>query len=144
MDRFDRKYLVYCQDGARSNFWAAQLTKVGLLETVFEMQNVNIIPKLQDKTYDACILIAQNSKSLGARLSTVMASIRNNPLASLVPIVVIDQDAVEQDKVDYYENGANYVMNSRDYGKGAVEICYILENLLNLVEKYRVDKRFYR
>ena len=144
MEPVDRKYLVYCPDSARSNFWTLQLTRAGILEANIEMQNINIIPKLQDKSYHACILIAPKEKDL--KLETVLAAIRTNPLASLVPIVVIDQEAIEEKKIDYYENGANYVMNSKDYEKGAREICYILGNLLDLVDKYKIgqDKRFLR
>ena len=144
MEQFNRKYLVYCPDSARSNFWTLQLNRAGVLETNMEMQNINIIPKLQDKTYDACILIAPREKNL--KLATVLAAIRTNPLASLIPVIVIDQEAIEEDKVEYYESGANYVTNTRDYEKGAREVCYILENLLSLLEKYKIgqDKRFLR
>lgn len=144
MEDFDYKILVYSSDSNRSTFWQAQLMKVGVLETNMEAQNINIVPKLQDKTYNACILIPSREREI--KLESIMAAIRSNPLASLVPIFVIDQDADESSKLSYYENGANYVLTTKDHAKGAVELCFIIENFLGLVSKYIIgqDRRFLR
>jgi hypothetical protein len=144
MEQFNRKFLLFSENPTEANAWAVQLTKVGVLESNLEMHTVNIVAKLQDKSYDACIiLVADSSPKL---INTILANIRSNRLASLVPVVVIASVNGYEDVFEYYDNGANYVVRTQKREQGAKELCHILENLLILLDKYLMgqDKRFLR
>lgn len=144
MDQFNRKLLIFSESSAEANAWLVQLSKVGVLESNLEMQNLNIVAKLQDKSYDACIMLVGNSSP--KLINTILAAIRSNRLASLVPVVVITSGKGFEDIFEYYDNGANYVMQSPKREQGAKELCHILENLLVLLDKYLLgqDKRYLR
>jgi cobalamin biosynthesis Co2+ chelatase CbiK len=144
MEYFDRKFLLFSEDSAEANAWTVQLTKAGVLESNLEMQNVNIVSKLQDKSFDACIILV--GKSLPKLINTVLASIRSNRLASLLPVVVVASDHGYEDIFEYYDNGANYVVRNQKRDQAAKELCHILENLLILLDRYVMgqDKRFLR
>lgn len=144
MDLFDRKFLIFSEDPVEANAWIAQLTKTGVLETNLEMQNHNLVLKLQDKSYDACLIfVGQSSPKL---INTILNAIRTNRLASLVPVVVVTPGNAFEDIFEYYDNGANYVMRNPKRDQGAKELCHILENLLILLDKYLLgqDKRYLR
>ena len=144
MDLFDRKFLIFSEDPVEGNTWIAQLTKTGVLETNLEMQNHNLVLKLQDKSYDACIILVGQSTS--KLINTVLTAIRSNRLASLVPVVVVTPGTGFEEIFEYYDNGANYVMRNPKRDQGAKELCHILENLLVLLDKYLLgqDKRYLR
>jgi hypothetical protein len=144
MDQFNRKLLIFSENSTEANAWVVQLTKAGVLESNLEMQNLNIVAKLQDKSYDACvILVGDSSPKL---INTILAAIRSNRLASLLPIVVVTAGRGLEDIFDYYDNGANYVMQNPKRDQGAKELCHILENILVLLDKYMLgqDKRYLR
>jgi hypothetical protein len=144
MEHFDRKFLIFSEDSAEANAWIVQLTKAGVLESNLEMQTVNITSKLQDKSYDACIILV--GKSPPKLINTVLANIKSNRMASLLPVVVIASGNGYEDIFEYYDNGANYVVRNQKREQGAKELCHILENLLVLLDKYLMgqDKRFLR
>jgi hypothetical protein len=144
MEYFNRKFLIFSEDSAEANAWLAQLQKAGVLESNLEMQKVNIVNKLQDKSYDACIILVGDSPA--KFINTVLSAIKSNRLASLVPVVVVANNGYDEDIFEYYDNGANYVVHNQKRAEGAKELCHILENLLILLDKYMMgqDKRFLR
>lgn len=144
MEHFDRKFLLFSEDSAEANAWSAYLQKAGVLESNLEMQNKNIVNKLQDKSYDACILLV--GKSLPKFIHTILSAIKSNHLASLIPVVVVAPGSNLDEISEYYDNGANYVLHTQNREQGAKELCHILENLLVLLNKYLMgqDKRFLR
>lgn len=144
MEHFNRKFLLYSEDSAEANEWIAYLHRAGVLESSLEMQNKNIVNKLQDKSYNACILLA--GKSSFEFMNTILFAIKSNHLASLVPVVVVAPGSSPAEVYEYYDMGANYVLYTQNRPQGAKELCHILENLLVLLDKYLMgqDKRFLR
>ena len=145
MEYLDKKFLLFSENSTEANLWSVNFNKVGLLESNLEFQSINIVTKLQDKSYAACVILTH--KSLPRAIHRVLSAIRTNRLASLVPVAVIAPGASREEVNAYFESGANYVAYAKDSDlQVAAEICYILGNFLRLLNKYKMgrDNRFLR
>jgi hypothetical protein len=136
MARFDRKILIWAGDNTRADAVTRAFKKSGAAFSEVETVTTNIIPRLQDKTIEAFVLYDRGGYDNLGTLKMIQA-VRNNRLASLLPILVI-REVMEgtwgEEVAPLYDAGANLVCLVTETDQA----CHVLDSMLELLDKYKV------
>ena len=141
---FYYKILLASQDATETGLISKYFAAAGSDALEVETITTNIIPKLQDTTYDACIINYNILKENTARL---IVNMRANVLANQVPVIVVVPQGTDLEWTQVealYDLGVNFVTLLTS-PKKANEVLHIIKSLLDFKQKFTAGReRLYR
>jgi hypothetical protein len=134
METIDRKLLLWSSaDPQLTRILARDFKNAGAAFINIESIATDVVPKLQDKSFEGCILYGDPTDFSTLSIIRLLEAIRKNRLTSLVPVIVITTEMGENVS-QMYLAGANFITSSDK----VEEACYVLNSLLQLLDRYKV------
>jgi len=136
LETFTYKILLVARNLSDAGIINKYFLAAGGLEMDIESIPSGVVSKLQDKSYQACIVYVD--EDFPAPLQLVKA-VRNNSGSSKIPLLIITDEPWSQ-VTEYYDEGASFVAWDELDADLANECLHIIDAIIRFVERFRDRK----